>query len=89
VVAGVLAVTLAAIAAVDIAAVTALRGYLVSHTDSRLQTVLSLYRPLHGQLAVPRAGSGPQVRPVQVKAAITGPRLQLPSAFGCPHPALS
>jgi two-component system OmpR family sensor kinase len=82
VVAGVLAVTLVAIAAFDIAAVTALRGYLVSHTDSRLQTVLGLYRPLHGQLAVPRAGSGPQLRPVQAKALIAGPRLQLPSAFG-------
>jgi two-component system, OmpR family, sensor kinase len=45
VLAGVLAVTLVALAGFDFAAVTALRGYLLSQTDSRLQTVLSLYRP--------------------------------------------
>ena len=41
VLAGVLAVTLIALVAFDIAAVTALRGYLLSQTDSQLQTVLN------------------------------------------------
>ena len=37
--AGVLAVTLIALVAFDIAAVTALRGYLVGQTDSQLRNV--------------------------------------------------
>jgi two-component system OmpR family sensor kinase len=41
VVAGVLLITLLALAAFDFAAVTALRGYLLSQTDSQLQTVLT------------------------------------------------
>jgi two-component system, OmpR family, sensor kinase len=45
---GVLAVTLAALAAFDVAAVAALRGYLIGRTDSQLQDVLGLYRPLLG-----------------------------------------
>ena len=57
VLAGVLAVTLVALAGFDFAAVTALRGYLVGQTDSRLQTVLSLYRPL--EVAVPASANGP------------------------------
>jgi len=43
----VLAITLIALAAFDIAAVTALHRYLVTRTDSQLQSVVSLYRPLH------------------------------------------
>ena len=57
VLAGVLAVTLVALAGFDFAAVSALRGYLVGQTDSRLQTVLSLYRPL--EVVVPAAANGP------------------------------
>ena len=41
---GVLAVMLVALVAFDVAAVTALRGYLVGQADSQLQDVLSLYR---------------------------------------------
>jgi hypothetical protein len=39
---GVLAVTVLALVAFDIAAVTALRGYLISQTDQQLQEVLGL-----------------------------------------------
>ena len=45
---GVLAVTLAALAAFDVAAVAALRGYLIGRTDSQLREVLDLYKPLMG-----------------------------------------
>jgi hypothetical protein len=92
VLAGVLAVTLLALAAFDVAAVSALRRYLVSQTDSRLLTVLSLYRPL---ILPVNVSVGPQLRsltatprkPEFVKDAkdrteIIGPRLQLPAALG-------
>jgi len=46
VLAGVLAVTVAALVAFDFAAVGALRRYLVGHTDGQLTTVLRLYRPM-------------------------------------------
>jgi len=46
VLAGVLAITLVAIAAFDVTAVTALRGYLLGQTDSQLQNVLRLAQPL-------------------------------------------
>ena len=46
VLAGVLLVTMLVLAAFDAAAVAALHRYLVGQTDSRLQTVLSMYRPL-------------------------------------------
>jgi two-component system, OmpR family, sensor kinase len=45
VLAGVVAVTLVALAAFDFAAATALRGYLIAQVDIRLQTVADLYRP--------------------------------------------
>jgi two-component system, OmpR family, sensor kinase len=48
VLAGVLAITLAALIAFDIAAVTALRGYLIGRTDSQLRQVLSVYQ--HAEL---------------------------------------
>ncbi len=46
VLAGVLAVTVIALVAFDFAAVGALRRYLLGHTDTQLQTVLNLYRPI-------------------------------------------
>ncbi len=70
VLAGVLLITLIALVAFDFAAVTGLRRYLLSRTDSQLQTVLSLYRPV--QLAV-----GP---PVQVRT----PRAAHVRAFRLP-----
>ena len=64
VLAGVLAVTLIALVGFDIAAVTALRGYLVGRTDSQLREVLSVYQhakvapgPAPGQFA-PRVPPG-------------------------------
>jgi two-component system OmpR family sensor kinase len=65
VLAGVLAVTLVALAGFDFTAVTALRGYLVGQTDSRLQTVLSLYRPL--EVAVRAPANGPARLPPKNK----------------------
>jgi len=46
VLAGVLLVTLAALAVFDVAAVSELRRYLLNRTDSNLQTVLRLARPV-------------------------------------------
>jgi two-component system OmpR family sensor kinase len=43
---GVLSITLAVLAVFDIAAVTGMRRYLLSHTDAQLQTVLTVTRPL-------------------------------------------
>ena len=79
---GVLGVTLVALVAFDVAAVTALRGYLLSRTDQQLREVLSLYRvlPVQDRLQ-PRATHPPhfQVRP---RKQITGPRAVLPGALG-------
>jgi two-component system, OmpR family, sensor kinase len=51
VLAGVLLVTLAALSAFDLAALTALRGYLLTQTDRQLTDVRSLYRPLDPVIA--------------------------------------
>jgi two-component system, OmpR family, sensor kinase len=84
---GVLGVTLVALVAFDVAAVTALRGYLLSQTDQQLREVLSLYRVL----PVHQAGQSKQLRKSfvprqEVKGnplqQITGPRAILPGALG-------
>jgi two-component system, OmpR family, sensor kinase len=90
VLAGVLAVTVIALVAFDVAAVSALRRYLVGRTDSQLQTVLSVYRPVARSETVPRNGPLPGQAPgniaVRVPAAaekaarnwvIAGPRVRL------------
>jgi two-component system OmpR family sensor kinase len=89
VLAGVLAVTLIALVAFDLAAVTALRGYLLSRTDARLQTVLRLYRPLAQPVPpgqVPARVFRPFIKAnhITVKGSwvIAGPRLQLPPVLG-------
>jgi two-component system, OmpR family, sensor kinase len=83
---GVLGVTLVALVAFDVAAVTALRGYLISQTDQHLREVLSLYRvlPVHNQV-----GSTPSRRfvpPREVRSKprkqIIGPQTVLPGALG-------
>ena len=65
---GVLLVTLVALAAFDVAAVTALRTYLIGQTDSQLQNLIGLYRlassitpspPFAGRWAQPPATSHP------------------------------
>ena len=60
VLAGVLLITVVALVAFDVAAVTALRGYLLGQTDSRLQNVLRLYRPVSraSEVAEPGAAAG-------------------------------
>ena len=94
VLAGVLAVTLAALVAFDIAAVTALRGYLLNQTDAKLQSVLALYRPFSAGIRVVT----PQQRPRQARlpahcrgaatapasprgCGFAGPRFVLPPAL--------
>jgi two-component system OmpR family sensor kinase len=68
---GVLAVTLVALMAFDVAAVSALRGYLLHQTDVQLSEVLSLYRVLPSQ--------GP---PRQARKVISGPSGTLPRPLG-------
>jgi len=90
VLAGVLLITVVALVAFDVAAVTALRGYLLGQTDSRLQNVLRLYRPVDRPASVPAISAPPRPvfhRPgVQVAVpgsasatdwVIAGPRLRL------------
>ena len=83
---GVLAVTLIALVAFDVAAVTALRGYLMGQTDQQLQEVLSLYRvlPVHNPFRTAQPGSVMPPREVRSKLRkeITGPRAILPGALG-------
>jgi len=50
---GVLLVTLVALAAFDVAGVTALRSYLIGQTDSQLRQVIGLYRMANLTLAGP------------------------------------
>ena len=88
VLAGVLLVTLAALAAFDIAAVTALRSYLIGQTDSELRDVARLYRlvnvtlpPPHGQVHAVKGRPGmwrpsPGRSPVEQKV-IAGPHFQV------------
>ncbi|MGI8452239.1 MAG: sensor histidine kinase [Streptosporangiaceae bacterium] len=92
---GVLAVTLVALAAFDIAAVTALRGYLIGRSDQQLRNVLSLYRVnvLPRRHPVGSAGTQPvsaqqRTRPPYTvtlnrnRKVITGPTAILPGALG-------
>jgi two-component system, OmpR family, sensor kinase len=75
---GVLLITVVALVAFDLAAVTALRGYLVGRTDSRLQAVLSLYRPVNQ--AVPTRSQQVTMRSQPPLApAKTGEHLPLPA----------
>ena len=85
---GVLAVTLVALAAFDVAAVTALRGYLFHQTDVQLSQVLSLYRVLPaGARGLPAASGRPRPTPPRrthgrVTRVISGPRGVLPRPLG-------
>jgi two-component system OmpR family sensor kinase len=88
VLAGVLLITLVALAAFDVAAVTALRKYLFSRTDSGLHAVLSLYRPAPPPFQI--VGPATRATPAHFKPSgdrravrfrIVGPRLQLKPAI--------
>jgi two-component system, OmpR family, sensor kinase len=67
---GVLLVTLVALAAFDMAAITALRTYLIGQTDSQLQNVLTVYRVVNfieqTPASVPRSIRQQSPRRVQV-----------------------
>ncbi|HEY1620355.1 MAG TPA: HAMP domain-containing sensor histidine kinase [Streptosporangiaceae bacterium] len=85
VLAGVLAVTLVALAGFDIAAVAALRGYLLGRTDSQLGSVLAMYRPLSARpsplaAALRRKAALGQVKATQHQDRVVppaGPRTQI------------
>jgi len=55
---GVLLVTLVALTAFDVAAVTALRTYLIGQTDSQLQNLIGLYRLANSITQTPLQGAG-------------------------------
>ena len=68
VLAGVLAIMLAALVAFDFAAVTALRGYLLGHTDERV-----IRAPRGGRFQpAPSVRIGQAVRPMQVVGTVDG-----------------
>ncbi len=86
---GVLAVTLVALVAFDIAAVAALRGYLLGQTDSQLRGALSLYRVVGSRSAapVPAWARPPIFRRGQVRRplpdrVISGPFVLAPGILG-------
>ncbi len=82
---GVLSVTLVALVAFDVAAVSALRGYLLSQTDQQLRQVLSLYRvlPVHNEVRrLPPNASLPREVRGKPRKEIIGPRAILPGALG-------
>jgi two-component system OmpR family sensor kinase len=88
VLAGVLLITLAALALFDVAAVSELRRYLVNRTDSNLQTVLKLARPVPGAVRVrhvpPEHVSARLVPPRKLvvnQVKLHGPHLKLRPAF--------
>ena len=69
-----LLITVVALVAFDVAAVTALRGYLLGQTDSRLQTVLSLYRPVNRPLQVTMPSQPPPLASARTGAQPGGAR---------------
>jgi len=90
VLAGVLLVTLVALVAFDVAAVSALRRYLLGRTDSHLERVLRLYQPAVIPLPPPpgqwtsvphrvyfQPGDKPASRPVAIRGKVVGPRFKI------------
>jgi len=80
----VLLVTLAALAAFDVAAVTALRTYLIGQTDTQLRSVLGVYRLVNfavGNVSTPSGAGAGSRRPAQERAA--------PPGFRPPNASLS
>ena len=81
VLAGVMAVTLAALAAFDVAAVTQMHRYLISRADAQLRNILDLLEPLSQPLVAKQAGAsqrtgrpllGTAVSPIGEAVAGTG-----------------
>ena len=88
VLAGVLLVTLAALAVFDVTAVSELRRYLLNRTDSNLRTVLRLARPVPTAVRVrhlPPGSAGTRLVPSRKLAVsqvrLSGPHLKLRPAF--------
>jgi two-component system OmpR family sensor kinase len=89
VLAGVVSITVIALAVFDVAAVTALRRYLVNQTDAQLQSAVQVSQPVEWTVGLPtRPVTKPAkaVTPVQRAAAqhitVVGPHLYLPVALG-------
>jgi two-component system OmpR family sensor kinase len=85
VLAGVVVVTLAALVAFDIGAVTTMRRYLLAQTDSNLHGALTLTLPrlaavLANEAAIDRPG-GPRAVPAQFRAPASARTQALPGAF--------
>ena len=88
VLAGVLLVTLAALTVFDVAAVSELRRYLLSRTDSNLETVLRLAQPIRTSVKT-RVPGGRQVpanpvaipRHTSISVKFAAPHLKLRPAF--------
>ena len=79
-----LLITVVALVAFDVAAVTALRRYLLGQTDSRLQTVLRLYRPVKAPVSVKMPVNAPlavrmRSQPPPLASASTGAHLAGPA----------
>jgi two-component system OmpR family sensor kinase len=91
VLAGVVAIMVITLVAFDVAAVTALRGYLVSQTDARLQSVVQLSRPLAIAEVIPgqavkgtgaAGAASPVLRAASRHITVAGLHLLLPLALG-------
>ena len=85
VMAGVVAVTLVALVAFDVGAVTTMRRYLLGQTDKSLQVALTLTRPNLGAILSrrfpPGRPGGPRATPVQFVASHGTIYPALPGAF--------
>jgi hypothetical protein len=86
VLAGVLLVTLAALAVFDVTAVSELRRYLLGRTDSNLATVLRLAQPVPDAVRARNVPPGAQIVPLPPKrlthkVSLAGPHLTLRPAF--------
>jgi two-component system, OmpR family, sensor kinase len=81
VMAGVVAVTLLALAAFDVGAVTTMRRYLLTQTDSSLHGALTLTVPRLRAILDGSPGPGLAARPVQVMPPPGGWIRSLPGAF--------
>jgi two-component system OmpR family sensor kinase len=82
VMAGVVVVTLVALAAFDVGAVATMRRYLLAQTDNNLQVALTLTTPrLNGILSPPGHPGAPHAVPAQVKTPPGSRILALPGAF--------
>jgi two-component system OmpR family sensor kinase len=71
VLAGVMAVTLAALAAFDIAAVTQMNRYLISRADAQLRNILNLLEPLSQPVVTRQAGASRRARSLPVGTAVS------------------